>query len=322
MSRYWERFTAIEEELHLVKEYMLDSIEDTIPIIKQPIEELINAGGKALRPALVILGAQFGKYQKERIIPIAACVEFLHTATLIHDDIIDEAKLRRGVESVQSKYSKDVAVLVGDFVFAKVFELLAGDYPAEMLKNLSKSILQICNGELTQYSYRYSDDIDFDKYIEIIAGKTAALFSMSLFAGAYEAGVKNYAMRNLSKIGYCIGMMFQIIDDCLDYNQDTETLGKSAVNDIKQGYITLPMYYALQNDPQKNLHSLIFDSQLSEQNIQNIKSMVIELGGVKKAQQKAEEYKNDAKKALKRLKKSEHRDTLEYIIDSMMSRSY
>lgn len=320
MSKYWEQFPSIEQELEAVKEYMLQSIEDAIPIIKEPVTDLINAGGKRIRPALVVLGAKFGKYDRDRIIPIAACVEFLHTATLIHDDIIDEAKLRRGIETVQSKHSKDVAVLIGDYIFAKVFELLAGDYPAEMLKNLSKSILQICSGELTQYSYRYSSDIDFDKYIEIIAGKTAALFSMSLFAGAFEGGVKNYATRNLSKIGYCIGMMFQIIDDCLDYNQDTTTLGKSAVNDIKQGYITLPMYYALQNDKDSKLHNLIFDSELNEEHIHSIKSSVIDLGGVAMAQDKAEEYKNDAKKALKKLKRCEDRDTLDYIVESLMLR--
>ena len=301
---------------------MIDSIEDAIPIIKEPIAELINAGGKRLRPALVVLGAKFGKYDRDRIIPIAACIEFLHTATLIHDDIIDQSKLRRGIESVQSKYSKDVAVLIGDYIFAKVFELLAGDYPSEMLKNLSKSILQICNGELTQYSYRYTSDISLEQYVEIIAGKTAALFSMSLFAGGYEGGVKNMPMRSLTKIGYCIGMMFQIIDDCLDYNQDSETLGKSAINDIKQGYITLPMYYALQNDIDNKLYSLIFESDLNEEHIHRIKQLVIDLEGVKMAQEKAEEYKNDAKKALKRLKRSKDRDTLEYIVDSLMSRKF
>jgi len=320
MSKYWEKFPSIEEELDLVKEYMLQSIEDAIPIIKEPVEELIKLGGKRLRPAMVILGAKFGKYDRDRIIPIAACVEFLHTATLIHDDIIDEAKLRRGIESVQSRHSKDVAVLMGDYLFAKVFELLAGDYPAEMLKNLSKSILQICNGELTQYSYRYSNDISLDKYMEIIAGKTAALFSMSLFAGGYEGGVNNATMRSLTKIGYCAGMMFQIIDDCLDYNQDTDTLGKSAVNDIKQGYITLPMYFALQNDADKKLKVLLYESDLTEENIHKIRQLVIDLGGVKMAQEKAEEYKDDAKKALKKLKRSKERDALESIVDSLMLR--
>ncbi|MEZ4510123.1 MAG: polyprenyl synthetase family protein, partial [Eubacteriales bacterium] len=116
---------------------MLDSISDAIPLVKEPLLEVIESGGKMLRPAMVILGAMLGRYNSSRVIPIAACVELLHTATLIHDDIIDESKLRRGIETTQSKYSKEVAVLVGDYVFAKTFDILAGDYPAEMLKNLS-----------------------------------------------------------------------------------------------------------------------------------------------------------------------------------------
>lgn len=322
MNKYWSDFPWIDEELDSVKRFMLSSIEDAMPLIKEPIEEIIHAGGKRLRPALVILGAGFGKYNRDRVVPIAACIEFLHTATLIHDDIIDEAKLRRGIQSVQSKYSKDVAVLLGDYIFAKVFDILAGDYPAEMLKNLSASIMQICQGELSQHSYRYSDKIDIDKYIEIIAGKTAALFSISLFSGAYEGDASNSVKKHLSKIGYCIGMMFQIIDDCLDYNQDAKTLGKSTVNDIKQGYITLPMFYALGNDDTDSLHGIIFESDLSEENIQEIRQRVIDLDGVKMAQEKAKEYMDDAFVALKKMRKSKNRNTLEYIITSLMNRKF
>lgn len=322
MSTYWNGFPSIEDELDEVKNFMLASIDDAIPIIKEPITQVINAGGKMLRPAFVILGANFGKYDRDRIIPIAACIEFLHTATLIHDDIIDESKLRRGIESVQSKYSKEVAVLLGDYIFAKVFDILAGDYPPEMLKNLSKAILQVCQGELTQYSYRYSDKLDYDKYIEIIAGKTAALFSMSLFAGAYESGAKNVTMRYLSKIGYCTGMMFQIIDDCLDYKQDTNTLGKSTVSDIKQGYITLPMFYALKNDKDKRLYNLIFESDLSHENIEEIKQLVIRLDGVNMAVEKAEEYKKDAMTALKKIRKTKNRNILEHIVNSLIVREF
>ncbi|MEX1378364.1 MAG: polyprenyl synthetase family protein [Eubacteriales bacterium] len=322
MNAYWKGFPEIDAELDEVKQFMLSSIEDAMPIIKDPITEIIEAGGKMLRPALVVLGAGFGKYNKDRIVPIAACVEFLHTATLIHDDVIDESKLRRGIESIQSKYSKDVAVLLGDYIFAKVFDILVGDYPAEMLKNLSKSILQICKGELSQYSNRYSDNIEFEQYIEIIAGKTAALFSMSLFSGAYEAEAKNSVIRHLSKLGYCMGMMFQITDDCLDYKHDTNTLGKSAVNDIKQGYITLPMFYALKKDDDNKLHKLVFESELSESNLQDIRKLVIELDGVKTAEEKAKEYRVDAYSALKKLKKSKEKKVLEYIISSMMDRSF
>lgn len=322
MSSYWTEFPELEVDLKNVKQFMLDSISDALPIVQEPIKEIIDSGGKMLRPALVILGAKFGKYKAKRIIPVAACVELLHTATLIHDDIIDESKLRRGIESVHSKYSKDVAVLIGDYIFAKTFDILSGDYPPDMLKKLSFSIMRICEGELSQYAHRYSDKIDIDKYIEIIAGKTAALFSMSLFAGAYEAKVRKSVQQSLIQVGYCIGMMFQIIDDCLDYKSSSSVIGKHTANDIKQGYITLPLFYALQNDTSGELHDLVFESGLTKQQLKNIKQLVVKHKGVEMAQQKAKEYSEDAFTALLKLKKSKSRDILENMIQSLVERTY
>jgi heptaprenyl diphosphate synthase len=322
MNSYWKDHPDIDTELQKVNAFMMDMVSEALPIIKKPIEEVISAGGKMLRPALVILAAGFGKYKTERIVPVAASVEFLHTATLIHDDIIDEAKLRRGIESVQSKYSKDVAVLIGDYIFARTFDILSGDYPAQMLKTMSRSIIKICEGEISQYSYRYSDKMDVDKYIEIISGKTAALFSMSLFAGAYEAKVKTKIQESLVKIGYCIGMMFQIADDCLDYSSDDDSLGKSAVNDIKQGYITLPLFYALNKANTEQLHDLVFKSDLDFSDIKKIKHLVIKNGGVALASEKAKEYQDNALNFLDEVKRCESRDILEYIIRSLFDRTY
>lgn len=318
MSNYWIEYPFMQSELELVKEFMLSSVSDAIPLVKEPLVELIGAGGKMLRPAMVILGAKFGKYNSKRVIPVAACVELLHTATLIHDDIIDESKLRRGIEAVHSKYSKEVAVLVGDYVFAKTFDLLAGDYPAEMLKNLSHSIMRICEGELSQYAHRYSDSLDLDQYIEIIAGKTAALFSMSLFAGAYEARATNQTQQALVQAGYCIGMAFQIVDDCLDYLGKPETIGKNVANDIKQGDMTLPLLFALKNEPSGKLRELVFQSALTQADVQQICALVVEHGGVAMAQEKAKEYGKDALTALAKLKKSQSRQILEKIVASIL----
>ena len=318
MSNYWIEYPFLQSELELVRQFMIDSVSDAMPLVKKPLLEVIQSGGKMLRPAMVILGAKLGRYKSERIIPIAACVELLHTATLIHDDIIDESKLRRGIETTQSKYSKDVAVLVGDYVFAKTFEILAGDYPAEMLKHLSHSIMKICEGELSQYDHRYSDALNLDQYVEIIAGKTAALFSMSLFAGAYEAKVNNQTQRLLVQAGYCIGMMFQIVDDCLDFLGTAETIGKNVANDIKQGDMTLPLLFALQDDTTGTLRKLVFSSSLTEENIAEVGLLVKQNNGVVKALEKAQEYGQDALKAIEKLKKSESRKILERIVASIL----
>lgn len=318
MSNYWIDYPDMQSELESVRQFMLDAISDAMPLVKEPLTEVIQSGGKMLRPAMVILGAKLGKYKSKRVIPIAACVELLHTATLIHDDIIDESKLRRGIETIHSKYSKEVAVLVGDYVFAKTFDILAGDYPAEMLKKLSYSIIKICEGELSQYANRYSDALDLDQYIAIIAGKTAALFSMSLFAGAYEAKVSNLTQRALIQAGYCIGMTFQIVDDCLDYLSKTSTIGKNVANDIKQGDMTLPLLFALQKDPSGMLKELVFESSMTQENVAKIRELVIENGGVAMAEEKAREYAEDAMKAIAKLKKSQSRTILEAMVASIL----
>lgn len=318
MNNSWVTYPFLQTELESVRQFMLDSVSDAMPLVKAPLVEAIESGGKMLRPAMVVLGAKLGKYNSKRIIPIAACVELLHTATLIHDDIIDEAKLRRGIEAVHSKYSKEVAVLVGDYVFAKTFDLLAGDYPAEMLQKLSHSIMKICEGELAQYAHRYSDALELEQYIEIIAGKTAALFSMSLFAGAYEANVNNQTQRALIQAGYCIGMAFQIVDDCLDFLSAPETIGKNVANDIKQGDITLPLLFALKNESSGTLRDLVFQSALTEENVAKIRSLVIEHRGVALAEEKAKEYGQDALRALEKIKKSKSRSVLENIVASIL----
>jgi len=187
-----------------------------------------------------------------------------------------------------------------------------------MLKQLSRSIMKICEGELSQYAYRYSDSLYLDQYIEIIAGKTAALFSMSLFAGAYEAKVSNQTQRALVQAGYCIGMTFQIIDDCLDYLGNPSRIGKNVANDIKQGDITLPLLFALKNESTGALHDLVFQSSLTEENIARIGALVIENKGVAMAEEKAREYGRDALKALEKIKKSESRTMLEKIVASIL----
>ena len=319
MRNFWADDPFLQSELDAVRQFMRESISDAMPLVKEPLTEVIESGGKMLRPAMVILGAKMGKYKSKRVIPIAASVELLHTATLIHDDIVDESKLRRGIETVHSKYSKEVAVLVGDYVFAKTFDILAGDYPAEMLKKLSHSIMKICDGELSQFSHRYSEALDLDQYLEIIAGKTAALFSMSLFAGAYETGVNNLTQRSLIQAGYCIGMMFQIIDDCLDYMSKTATIGKNVANDIKQGDMTLPLLFALQQDTTGELSDLVFKSSMTNEHVARIRELVIANRGAEMAQEKAKEYGVDAMKALGKLKKSSSRGTLENIVTSILA---
>jgi len=322
MSEYWGKHPEIQTELKKVKDYMRSAVEKAPDMIKEPIEKIIDAGGKMLRPALVILGAKFGDYKAEKIVPVAACVEMLHIATLIHDDIIDGADMRRGIKSTQAEYTKEVAVLIGDYLFAKTFDILADDYPIEVLKNLSTGIMNICTGELVQHGYRYNLDLETDEYLRAISGKTASLFSMSLFAGAYQAKAKAMDREALSEAGYNMGIAFQIIDDCLDYNGNSEIFGKSVMIDLKEGYYTLPLLYALKSEKSVEIKRIIGSDDISEEMFSKIKKYVNETGGVEKSKIAAKEYTDKAVRALEPLGDSAYKDILEHMIEDLIGRNH
>jgi heptaprenyl diphosphate synthase len=322
MSSYWGKYPEIENEIFKIKEFMISSINGAPNIIKEPIEKMIDAGGKMLRPALVVLGAKFGDYKSEKIIPVAGCIEMLHIATLIHDDIIDDASKRRGIKSTKEEYSKEVAVLIGDYLFAKTFDILADDYPTEVLKNLSTGIMNICTGELIQHSYRFKQDLEVDEYLRLISGKTASLFSMSLFAGAYQAKASVKIREALAESGFNMGVAFQIVDDCLDYNGNSELFGKSVLADLKDGYYTLPLLYALKLDKTGELKDITSKDDISIDDFKKIKKIVNDVGGVKMSKEKAGEYTTKAIRVLDLLENCIYKEILINIIDGLIFRNH
>lgn len=321
MNEFWNNYPDLKLELQSVNRIIEDSLKDSETYIIDTTRETINSGGKMLRPAFVLLGSKFGTYSKNSILNIAAIVEMLHIATLIHDDVIDNSKLRRGVESIQSKYGKDTAVFVGDYLFAKCFSLITKDYSKESMNQLSKAILNICRGELKQYSFRYKYNFSIMNYLRIITGKTAALFSMSLYIGAEEADVDIKVKKLLSKIGYRVGMAFQIIDDCLDYSKKS-IIKKNTMNDLKQGYLTLPVIYALQNDSTGNLKKILTTCTYTEYEIEEIHTLVIKNNGLEDAKKLALKYTNKAFDTIKKLPDTDNKNILKEIITQLLNRQY
>jgi heptaprenyl diphosphate synthase len=205
--------------------------------------------GKMLRPTFLLVGATFGTIKNEKeLLNLATAIEVLHTATLIHDDIIDEAKLRRGKESIQSKYSKEYAVYMGDFLLSRCFMMLSNlDIDRESAVNISKAVNKVCIGEMKQNVMRYDVNITPAIYFRIIARKTAALFALSLGTGASFADVDKTISKKLARIGYHIGMTFQMVDDLLDFEGESGVVGKEVRSDIIRGNYSLPLIYALQS---------------------------------------------------------------------------
>lgn len=321
MNSYWSNYPTLQNQLNDVRAIIADSVKDSQGFIYDTVIDTLESGGKMLRPSFVLLGSNFGNTADKNILNMAAVVEMLHIATLIHDDIIDDAKLRRGVESIQSKHGKDSAVFIGDYLFAKCFTLLSKHYNQETMTQLSKAILNICKGELRQFSFRYQYDTSVIQYLKIISGKTAALFSMSLYIGAKESEADENILKLLAKIGYRTGMAFQIIDDCLDYS-DKSIIKKSTMSDLKQGYLTLPMIYALQRDPEGELNELMNNSTFKEDEIEKVYSYVTESGGLLKAQELAKKYTNKAFAALNKLPNTKNKEMLAEIIEKLLNRIY
>ena len=280
----------IEEELWLLEEDINTAIHTNINFIREPLKEMILNGGKRLRPAMVLSAARFGNYNYKDIKKIAVIVELIHTATLIHDDIVDDSNIRRGIPSLQSRLGKDVAVFAGDFVFCRVFELLTSFGDTTILKNVSRVMSQICEGELKQREDAFNTEISIKDYLFRIRRKTALLFALSCKLGAITSDVPHNYIRYLFYYGLNIGMAFQVIDDLLDIIGDEDKLGKPLGVDIKEGVVTLPTLYALRYSEEKERLKEILSKPEKEEDIEQALNIIKSSGAVDYTKQFAHRY--------------------------------
>ena len=244
-----------------------------------------------------------------------------HMATLVHDDVIDDAKLRRGNETVQSKYGKDYAVYIGDYLFCVCFKILASNASLASIKMDCKSMSRICMGEVNQLNSRFSTRLSVKDYLSRISGKTAELFSLSLYLGAAESGCENKLAKRLWNIGHNIGMAFQIIDDILDYVGNDESIKKSAANDLKQGIFTIPFIYAYNNDKKAFKKYLEADS-ITDNEVKEIIELVKQNDGVDKAMDLAQKYTDKAFKDIDKLPENEYKEVLRALAEKLILRKY
>lgn len=246
--RVWNDNDFIKKELALVEDILKKSLKTRNKTVREALERFADSGGKRLRPAFTILGATFGDYRSEVIVPIASSIEIIHMATLIHDDIIDDAKLRRGQKTIHSTLGKDVAVYSGDFLLSRAFILVAEQAEIGMLTDLAKVMAYICDSEIAQNEQKFNTDVSVRQYLKRIGGKTAALFAVGMSAGAYKAGCPRKLVNRMGVLGQNIGMAFQVVDDILDLTGNQEKVGKPLFSDAVQGVYTLPVLYALRSN--------------------------------------------------------------------------
>ncbi len=232
------------DDLAGVNKVILAQMQSPVLLIPQLAGHIIAAGGKRLRPMLTLCAARLCGYQGDRHVGLAACVEFIHTATLLHDDVVDESDLRRGAATANAVWGNQSSVLVGDFLFSRAFELMVVDGSLEVLRILSGASSVIAEGEVHQLVTTNDTETNEADYLEVIRAKTAKLFAAATELGAVVADRPEAERRTLETFGHNIGMAFQLIDDVLDYSAPQATLGKTVGDDFREGKITLPVILA------------------------------------------------------------------------------
>jgi octaprenyl-diphosphate synthase len=234
----------VKDDLDKVNRQIIERMHSPVELIPQLAGHIIAAGGKRLRPVLTLASARLAGHKGDRHIKLAACVEFIHTATLLHDDVVDESELRRGQASANALFGNKPSVLVGDFLFSRSFELMVEDGSLPVLAILSRASSVIAEGEVLQLITANDTETSEDSYLEVIRSKTAALFAAACRIGAVVADRPKVEEEALDSYGLNLGIAFQLIDDVLDYSAKQAVLGKTVGDDFREGKITLPIILA------------------------------------------------------------------------------
>jgi octaprenyl-diphosphate synthase len=234
----------VQDDLEACNRLIVERMQSPVALIPQLAAHIVAAGGKRLRPLLTLAAARMAGYRGDRHVALAACVEFIHTATLLHDDVVDESALRRGQASANALFGNKASVLVGDFLFARAFQLMVTDGSLEVLRILSAAAATIAEGEVLQLITQNDTATTEDQYLAVIEGKTAALFAAATEVGAVVADRPSAEQAALRAYGHNLGIAFQLVDDALDYSAEQERLGKTVGDDFREGKITLPVLLA------------------------------------------------------------------------------
>lgn len=285
------------------------------------MEHILYAGGKRLRPALVILSAFLGEPDPDHVYALAMGIEFIHTATLVHDDLIDDADTRRGMATIHALVGVDPAIIVGDYYFAKGANCTASIGIPLIDEIISATVMRICMGELLQLTSKRNYDQSLDEYHAKIERKTAALLSASTLCGAIVGRLDGERQEALRRYGWALGMAFQIADDCLDYTATEEQLGKPVGSDLKQGTVTLPFMYALQDpDVGPRLREVLGRDPLGDEDYATIVDLVRRSQGIVRAERDAHQFAARARKELRIFPDCAERRTLEALCTYVVER--
>jgi octaprenyl-diphosphate synthase len=322
--------SSMEEVTKLIKND-LEKLEDSIDgllttrvaFIKDVVHHLIRSGGKRVRPVLVILSSKLCGCHNDDPLPYAAIVEFIHTATLLHDDVIDNAETRRGSATANTVWGNESSVLVGDFLFSKSFDLMVSHQNEEILRVMSKATTDLAEGEILELLKTSDVKISEEEYFEVIAAKTAVLLSAACEVGALLGDVEEAKRCALRDFGFHVGMAFQLTDDLLDYTSSDRTLGKDTGRDLKEGKVTLPLIHALKSasvDERQLIEEALTKSRVTARDFRMIKKVIRKYGGLEYTARVSKGHIDSAKALMEVFPHSLYRKALTDLADYIASR--
>lgn len=264
--------SCIANDMHMVDDVIRQSLHSEVTLVNQIAEYIINSGGKRLRPMLVLLSAGlFGNIQPQHH-QLAAVVEFIHTATLLHDDVVDESSKRRGQSTANALFGNAASVLVGDFVYSRAFQMMVAVQNMRVMEVLSNATNVIAEGEVLQLLNVHNADITDDDYLQVIHYKTAKLFEAATRLGAIISNANTQDEVALTSYGMHLGTAFQLVDDILDYNGDSEAIGKNLGDDLAEGKPTLPLLYAMRNSEAS--HSQLIRNAIEHGGLEHLQQVI------------------------------------------------
>jgi octaprenyl-diphosphate synthase len=315
----------VEDDLRQVEDVVRDQVRSDVRLIGEIGRYILDGGGKRVRPALLLLAARLCGYRGERAIVLASTVEFIHTASLLHDDIIDEATVRRGRRSVNSRWGNDITVLVGDFLYTKSMSMALSQDNLRILRLLSDVTLRLTEGELLEIQTNSKIDVTEEQHLDIIRRKTADLFAACTRIGAILGDTGEERERALAAYGLNLGLCFQMVDDLLDFTAEEKTLGKPVANDLREGKVTLPMIFLIRRGGKaaaEKVKAVLDDRAFARVTREELVRMARDCGALEDARRMAERYAEQARRELLAFEPSEYREALEALPGFILARDH
>ncbi len=325
-NSYFQLKDSVEDKLILVEEKIKSKLESDVSLVSKMTDYHLETGGKRLRALLTLGSAKLCGYTKgSRDINLAACVELIHSATLMHDDVIDNGSVRRGKKTLNKIWDNHSSVLVGDYLLSRCFEMMVEDGNIEVLKLLSSTSSKIAQGEVLQLQHKGEVDMLEETYLRIISSKTAELFAAATKVGAILSNVRTKEKEALEFYGRNLGLTFQIADDTLDYNSELKLFGKRIGKDFYEGKITLPIILLFQKgnvQEKENLKKIFSKTSRNENDFNYTLSLIKQYDIIKKCYHKANHYINLASNSLSIFKDCKEKTILENLTSFSLSRDF